>query len=456
MITFNFIKKNIDKIVQLIQKYSKQMFYFIFVIIVIFFIGEFTLSQLFKKTVKVGVLYTTEEGPMAENERRLYNILIENIDYYNKIQNRLYLEKYVFHTKSTEESYIEGINYLIDKDVAITFGCWRSADRKAILPIIEEKKSLVSYPVQYEGNECSENVIYLGSCPNQQIDVGVEFCIKNVSKRVVLIGSDYVFPRTANEIVKRYIENMDCELLDEIYVSMTETEFKNIARKIVSHSKNVKDKILIVNTINGDSNKHFFEAMYNEFDKKYNVNEYTISMADSFPILSFSLTENDIYNYKNEWVYNHYFVWNFCQSDQSFDTLLKKNINNDYPSDKLITNFKKKDGIVDDPTYHAFLGLYFFITFLQDYDGDFDSKSIRTSYENSYNVKRITPTGFLSIRSNNHLEQPVYILRANEYRRYDILYRTPIEIDPNPWFNKFAEKQKYCHTDNHLGNFYLL
>ena len=116
----------------------------------------------------------------------------------------------------------------------------------------------------------------------------------------------------------------------------------------------------------------------------------------------------------------------------------------------------RKKTIVDDPTYHAFLGLYFFITFLQDYDGDFDSKSIRTSYENSYNVKRITPTGFLSIRSNNHLEQPVYILRANEYRRYDILYRTPIEIDPNPWFNKFAEKQKYCHTDNHLGNFYLL
>lgn len=241
-------------IVNKIKQNLKNILYLLVIILIIFFIKLY-FDKYFRHRVKVGILFTTEGGPMAINEKRLYDIVMNTINLYNNSQDKIYLETYSYNPKSSTDLYIDGSKYLIDKDVSLVFGVWRSVDRKAVLPIFEKQNNLLCYSVQYEGLECSKNILYFGACPNQQINIGIEYGIKNISKKIVLIGSDYVFPRTANEIMKDYIKNMNAKLLDEIYVSMTETNFDSIVEKIISLSKN--EKILIVNTINGDSNKYF-------------------------------------------------------------------------------------------------------------------------------------------------------------------------------------------------------
>jgi urea transport system substrate-binding protein len=431
--------------------FSYNLLYLLIIILMLYLIKS-EISKFFRHRIKVGILFTTKEGPMALNEGRLYNMVNETIQLYNNSQEKVYLETYSYNPKSNTELYVEGAKYLIDKDVALVFGCWRSADRKEILPVFEENDNLLCYSVQYEGLECSKNVLYFGACPNQQINIGIEYGIKNISKKIVLIGSDYVFPRTANEIMKSYIKNMNAQVLDEIYVDMTETNFDAIVKKIIASSNG--EKILIVNTINGDSNKYFFDALYKEF-KKNKDNELVI-LSDKYPVMSFSLTENDVQDYETEWIYGHYFIWNYSQRDISYDSFLNYNYEkNNEISNKLIKHFKSAEYIIDDPTYHAFLSVLFFTNFLNEYEGSYDSKEIRKAYLKYYNVKQLTPTGYLRIIENNHLEQPSYILKINTHKRFETIYQTPIEIKPNPWYDRFSDKNYACNNKNFMGSYYL-
>lgn len=122
-------------------------------------------------------------------------------------------------------------------------------------------------------NMKDRNVLYFGATPNQQIDVGIEYALKNMSKRILLIGSDYIFPKVVNLRIKKYVKHNNATLLDEVYVDLDQKDFDKIAKNIVS--KHFKERIVIINTLNGDSNKYFFEAMYKYFElmptHKYNV-----------------------------------------------------------------------------------------------------------------------------------------------------------------------------------------
>jgi len=432
-----------------LNKKNIEYFSILLIIVVVIFL---IIRNIRMQTIKVGILFTTSVGPMAHDEKRLYDITNKTIDLYNNLQNKVYLEKYIYTPESTEETYIKGAEYLLNKDVSIVFGCWRSADRKAVLPIFEKHNNLLCYPVQYEGNECSKNILYFGACPNQQINIGIEYGIKNISTKIVLIGSDYIFPRTANKIMKDYVNNLNAELLDEIYVSMTETNFDTITNKIISMYRN--KKILIMNTINGSSNKYFFESLYKNFKTKFTNS----ILSEVFPVMSFSLTENDCFNYNLEYIFGHYFIWNYSQLDISYDEfLINGYLKNSKIKNKLIENIKnEKKIIIDDPMYHSFLAVLFFVNFLEKYDGDYTSEDIRKKYLLYNNKKVLTPTGYLSMESSNHLQQPVYILQIDKTKRFNTIYKTPIEIHPNPWFNKFSDKHYECNNEfNFLGNKYL-
>ena len=423
------------------------MYFFIFLIIILIIKN----INIHRHTVKVGILFTTSVGPMASSEKRLYDITNETIDLYNNSQNKIYLEKYNYSPESTEETYIKGAEYLLNKDLSLVFGCWRSADRKAVLPIFEKHDNLLCYPVQYEGNECSKNILYFGACPNQQINIGIEYGIKNISTQVVLIGSDYVFPRTANKIMKDYINNLNAELLDEIYVSMDETNFDKITSNIISKHKN--KKILIMNTINGDSNKYFFESLYKNFKIKFSNSV----LSEVFNVVSFSLTENDCLDCDLEYILGQHFIWNYSQLDVSYDDfLINGYLTNSKIQNTLIQNIKNKNIIIDDPMYHSFLAVLFFVNFLETYEGNYTSEDIRKKYLLGNKKKVLTPTGYLTIEASNHLQQPVYILEIDSTKRFDTIYKTPVEIHPNPWFNKFSKQHYECNNDFHfLGNKYL-
>jgi urea transport system substrate-binding protein len=427
---------------------KKNIMYFFIFLIIILIIKNINIHT---HTIKVGILFTTSGGEMATNEKRLYEMTNETIDLYNKSQNKIYLEKYIYNPESSEEKYVKGAEYLLNKDLSLVFGCWRSADRKAVLPIFEKYNNLLCYPLQYEGNECSKNVLYFGACPNQQINIGIEYGIKNISNQIILIGSDYVFPRTANKIMKDYITNLNAELLDEIYVDMTFKNFDTITNKIISKYKN--KKILIMNTINGDSNKYFFESLYKNFKRNFSNSIF----SDVFPVMSFSLTENDCFDYNLEYIFGQHFIWNYSQLDISYDEfLINGYLKNSKIQNTLIQNIKNKHNIIDDPMYHSFLSVLFFVNFLETYEGNYSSEDIRNKYLLDNNKKILTPTGYLSMEPSNHLQQPVYILQIDKSKRFDTIYKTPVEIHPNPWFNKFSNKHYECNNDfNFLGNKYL-
>ena len=406
-----------------------------------------------KIIIDIGILFTEKDGPMAKNEKRLFDMIVDCIEYYNQIQNKFLIKYQSYNPKSSTKLYVTGAEILCQKNPLVIFGCWRSVDRKAIKPIIEKYNNLLCYPLQYEGNECSNNILYFGATPNQQVDIGIEYALKNISSKVLLIGSDYLFPRTVNKIMKNYITNYKAELLDEIYVGLDETNFDAISEKIVEAYSD--ENIVIMNTINGDSNKYFFESLY----KKFKSNPYNQDkiFSNVFPIVSFSLTQNDIANYNLECVYRQYFVWNYNQSDISFDNFLENN----YPLNSKIQNImlkkiKSSDKIIDDPQYHVFVSFLFLVNFLESYKGDLNTNVMRENYKKYVGKKILTLTGYLQILENNHLEQPAYILTVGEDKKFSNIYRTPIEIKPNPWYDKFNPIKYECNNINKfMGEKYI-
>ena len=148
----------------------------------------------------------------------------------------------------------EAERLIVEEKVSVIFGCWTSACRKTIKPIIEKHNHLLFYPIQYEGLEQSPNIIYTGATPNQQIIPAVKWAFENLGKKFFLIGSDYIFPRTANFIIKDQLKILGGEVLGEEYVSLGSTQFEKTIEKIRQTKPDV-----ILNTINGDSNIAFFQ-----------------------------------------------------------------------------------------------------------------------------------------------------------------------------------------------------
>jgi urea transport system substrate-binding protein len=156
-------------------------------------------------------------------------------------------------------TFAEKAKKLIDQDKVVTiFGCWTSASRKAVLPVFEEKKHMLWYPVQYEGQECSQNIFYTGAAPNQQIEPSVDWLLQNKGKEFFLVGSDYVFPRTANTIIKAQLEAKGGKTVGEDYLPLGNTEVTAIITKIKAALPNGG---VIYNTLNGDSNVAFFKQL---------------------------------------------------------------------------------------------------------------------------------------------------------------------------------------------------
>ena len=110
---------------------------------------------------------------------------------------------------------------LIDvSKVEVIFGGWSSSSRKAMLPVIESREHLLFYPLQYEGEECSEFVLYAGATPNQQAGPAIDWLLQNRGDRFFLVGSDYVYPRTVNRIISRQIFQAGGTIVAERYVPL--------------------------------------------------------------------------------------------------------------------------------------------------------------------------------------------------------------------------------------------
>ena len=427
-------------------------------IFLLFVIGIIVFFMRKRTPINIGILYTTSGGSMASNEVECYKTTKNAIDTFNMNQNRYVINTVEFNPQSDTELYKKGAEQLLTQnDLTMVIGVWRSIDRKAVLPIFESHNNLLNYAVQYEGYECSKNVLYFGACPNQQINIGIEYAIKNISPNIILIGSDYIFPRTANDIMKKYIEEYGSNLLLEKYVALDAdvSVFDSICDNILNLCKG-KDNCVIMNTINGDANKSFFHTLNQKFKADTNNKEYIRS--SKIPIISFSISANELQTMDIEDVYGDYHIWNYSQDDTSYNTFLETTMkNNNETLNKMLESFKNEPVVKGDPGYHSFLSVYFFCHFLLNNNlKSYDSKSIREQYMNYKNQRVLTHTGYLRQNYNNHLDNPVFILKINLDKRYDTIYRTPVEINPNPWYDRFSPVKYNCNNQYaFLGNKFI-
>ncbi|MBD0311075.1 MAG: transporter substrate-binding protein, partial [Microcoleus sp. T1-bin1] len=248
-------------------------------------------------TLKVGILHSLS-GTMSISEKSVVEAEQLAIEEINKAGGVLgkQIETVIEDGNSDWPTFAEKAKKLIDQDKVITvFGCWTSASRKAVLPVFEEKNHMLWYPVQYEGQECSKNIFYTGAAPNQQIEPAVDWLLEKKGKKFFLVGSDYVFPRTANTIIKAQLAAKGGQLVGEDYIPLGGTEVTPIISKI---KEALPDGGVIFNSLNGDSNVAFFKQL-----------QGAGLGPDKYPSMSVSIAEEEVKAIGVEYLKGHYAAW---------------------------------------------------------------------------------------------------------------------------------------------------
>ena len=374
----------------------------------------------FDGEVKVGILHS-RSGTMAISENTVAEAELMAIDEINakggvKIDGKkLKIVPVEEDGASDWPTFAEKATKLIDQDkVSVVFGGWTSASRKAMLPVFEAKDAFLFYPIQYEGQECSKNIFYSGAAPNQQAEPAVEWLLKNKGKDFFLVGSDYVYPRTANTIMKEQLKAQGGKVVGEDYLPLGNTEVAPIIAKI---KQALPKGGVIVNTLNGDSNVAFFKQM----------KAAGITPANGYSIMSFSIAEEEIAAIGPEYLEGTYAAWNFFQS---LDT----------PASKEFTkNFKAKYGdkrVTNDPAEAAYMMVYLWAAAAEKANSVDDNKVREALVGVSFDA----PEGKVTVQSNHHVEKRVLIGEVQKDGMFKILEDKGF-VKPLAW-NQFVPETK--------------
>jgi urea transport system substrate-binding protein len=370
-------------------------------------------------TIKVGILHSLS-GTMAISEKSVVDaeqLAIKEINAAGGVLGKQ-IEAIVEDGASDWPTFAEKARKLIDQDkVPVIFGCWTSASRKAVLPVFEEKKHMLWYPVQYEGQECSNNIFYTGAAPNQQIEPSVDWLLQNKGKEFFLVGSDYVFPRTANTIIKAQLEAKGGKTVGEDYLPLGNTEVTAIITKIKAALPNGG---VIYNTLNGDSNVAFFKQM-----------QGAGLGPDKYPVMSVSIAEEEVKAIGSEYLKGHYAAWNYFQT---VDTPANQ---------KFVQAFKKEygdDRVTNDPMEAAYIAVYMWKQAVEKAKTADDLESVRKA---AYNLSFDAPEGTVTMNPNHHLAKVVRIGEVQDDGLFKIVYSTDKSVAPVPWNQFVADTKGY-------------
>src|SRR5438034_8791788 len=301
-------------------------------------------------TIKVGILHSLS-GTMAISETVLKDVTLMAIDEINAKGGVMgkKLEPVVVDPASNWPLFAEKAKQLISQDkVAVMFGCWTSVSRKSVLPVVEELNGLLFYPVQYEGEELSKNVFYTGAAPNQQAIPAVEYLMSKDgggAKRFVLLGTDYVYPRTTNKILRAFLHSKGVQDkdIDEKYTPFGHSDYQNIVADIKQFSPG--GKTAVISTINGDSNVPFYKELGNQGLK-----------ATDVPVVAFSVGEEELRGVDTKPLVGHLAAWNYFMSVKApaNDAFIKKW--SAYAKAKNIAGHKDKP-LTNDPMEATYIGI---------------------------------------------------------------------------------------------------
>ncbi len=357
-------------------------------------------------TVKVGVLQSLT-GTMAISEVTVKNATLLAIDQINAAGGVLgkQLVPVVEDGASDPSMFAQKAQKLIQEDGVVTvFGGWTSASRKAMLPVFERFKGLLWYPVQFEGNECSPDIMYSGAQPNQQILPALQWAEEKGYKSIFLLGSDYVFPRTANLILKKHIEHDGKTMAGEEYVPLGGSDFSAVVNKIQLAKPDI-----IFNTLNGDSNVSFFKQM-----------AAAGLPSSKLPVMSFSIAEQEAKAIGPSLLLGSYAAWNYFQS-------LPDPVNK-----KFVAAYQAKypGSPVDDPMAHGYLDVYAWAAAVKK-AGTFDPLKVRKAAQTlPYFDVGLGRTKFAN---NQSLAQTGYVGELEANGQFKILWQSKGPIEPVPY-----------------------
>lgn len=362
-------------------------------------------------TIKVGILHSLS-GTMAISEVSVKDaemMAIEEINAAGGVLGKK-IEPIIEDGASDWPKFAEKAKKLLQNDkVATVFGCWTSASRKAVLPVFEENNGLLWYPVQYEGMESSPNIFYSGAAPNQQIVPAVEWLLKNKGKKFFLLGSDYVFPRTANKIIKAQLAAMGGELIAEEYTPLGHTDYSTIINKIKSAKPDV-----VFNTLNGDSNVAFFKEL-----KASGITPKDLTTC------SVSVAEEEIRGIGADNMAGHLVSWNYYQTT-------------DTPENKaFVEKYKAKygaDRVTDDPIEAAYINVYLWAEAVKK-AGSTDIAKVK---EAAKGLEFKAPEGTVKIDGDNqHIYKPVRIGEVQPDGLIKEIWSTAESVKPDPYLKSY-------------------
>ncbi|MEZ0339819.1 urea ABC transporter substrate-binding protein [Mycobacterium sp. pV006] len=362
-------------------------------------------------TIKVGALNSLS-GTMAISEVTVRNAIDLAVEQINADGGVLGKQIQLVGEDGASEPtvFAEKAEKLISSDcVAAVFGGWTSSSRKAMLPVFESANSLLYYPVQYEGLESSPNIFYTGATTNQQIVPALDYLKEKGITSLYLVGSDYVFPQTANRIIKAYAQANGIEIKGEDYTPLGSTDFSTIINKV-----RTADADAVFNTLNGDSNVAFFREYRN----------VGLTPAD-MPVVSVSIAEEEVGGIGVQNITGQLTAWDYYQT---IDTP----VNNEF-----VAAYKAKYGAdkpTSDPMEAAYVSVYLWKNTVEKAQS-FDVKAIQ---DNADGVSFDAPEGKVTIDGENH--HITKTARIGEIRPDGLIYtvwESPGPIDPDPFLKSY-------------------
>ncbi len=377
-------------------------------------------------TIKVGVLHSLS-GTMAISETTLKDTVLMMVDDINKKGGLLgkQVEAVVVDPASDWPLFAEKARELIEKEqVAVVFGCWTSVSRKSVLPVFEELNGLLFYPVQYEGEESSRNVFYTGAAPNQQAIPAVEYLMSEdggKAERFVLLGTDYVYPRTTNKILRAFLnaKGISDDDIMESYTPFGHSDWQTIVSEVKTFASQGK-KTAVVSTINGDANVPFYKELGNQ-----GIN------AEEIPVVAFSVGEEELAGLDTSPLVGHLAAWNYFMSVES-------GVNEEFIAawHSFIGDEKR---VTNDPMEATYIGFKMWTQAVEQ-AGTTNVDAVRQAM---YGQTAPNLTGGTAVMNvNHHLSKPVLIGEIQDDGMIETVWATDSEVVGDAWSDFIPESAK--------------
>ncbi|GAB7128984.1 urea ABC transporter substrate-binding protein [Amantichitinum ursilacus] len=375
-------------------------------------------------TIKVGILHSLS-GTMAISESALEQtalMTIAEINAQGGVMGKK-LEPVVVDPASNWPLFAEKARQLLSKDkVDVVFGCWTSVSRKSVLPVFRELNGLLFYPVQYEGEELEKNVFYTGAAPNQQAIPAVDYLLSKdggEAKRFVLLGTDYVYPRTTNKILRSYLHSkgiQDADIMEE-YTPFGYSDYQTIIAKVKDFAAQGK-KTAVVSTINGDSNVPFYKELGNAGLK-----------ATDVPVVAFSVGEEELRGVDTKPLVGQLAAWNYFESVKNPENTKFVKMYRDWAKKQKLPNYET--AVTNDPMEATYVGIHMWKQAVEKAKSTDVDKVIAAMGGQTFKA----PSGFTLEMDpkNHHLHKPVMIGEVKANGQFNVVWKTSSTVKAQPW-----------------------